>query len=134
MLDPARRKLHKYPIGPFMGRSVAVGNYLYWITIDFKLLAYDFELDLWLTGWIEGLDLSAPAYEEPPLPRLFHLEKERFCIIKFTTVRDPPRRLLHCILFDVSPVPEKNNLCTSFVSNFKYETPGPTVLANGLLM
>jgi hypothetical protein len=101
MLDPACRKLHKYPLGPFMGRSVAVGNYIYWITIDFKLLAYDFELDLWLTGWIEGLDLPVPGYEPPYIPRLFHLEKERFCIIKFTTVRDPPRRLLHCILFDV---------------------------------
>ncbi|KAE8125241.1 hypothetical protein FH972_020074 [Carpinus fangiana] len=49
-LDPACLKINsKCPLG-IEGKAVAVGNYLYWITEDVHLLAFGFNLDLWLTG------------------------------------------------------------------------------------
>jgi hypothetical protein len=127
MLCPARRDLAaQCPLG-FIGKAVAVGNWLYWITIHLELLAYDFESDLWLTGWIEGLSIPVIGFNQPDIPCLLHLKDERFCIIKCTTVRYPRDCYIECILFDVSPVPEKTILRISAVSRIKYKMTDPTV-------
>ena len=110
----------------FRSKAVAVGNCLYWIRYHRELLANDFELDLWLTGLIEGLSIPVIGFHEPAIPCLLHLKDERFCIIKCTTVRYPRDRYIECILFDVSPVPEKRILRISAVSRIKYKTTDPT--------
>ncbi|XP_059428380.1 uncharacterized protein LOC132162138 isoform X2 [Corylus avellana] len=134
MLCPTRRDLvAKCPLG-YKGKAVAVGNCLYWITYHRELLAYDFVLDLWLTGWIEGLSIPVIRFYQPAIPCLLHLKDERFCIIKCTTVRYPRDDYIECILFDVSPVPEKRILRISAVSRIKYRTTDPTVPESSFLM
>jgi hypothetical protein len=105
------------PVG-WRGKAVAVGNILYWITDDVHLLACDLDLDLWLIGNLKGLNFRF-EFEEPALPGFIHLEDQRFCIIQRTSESDA---YIDCILFDVSPMPEKKKLRISIVSTIKYKT------------
>jgi hypothetical protein len=71
------------------------------------LIAYDLDLDVWLERRVEGLETSCIPYDEvigsPGLPRLLHLEKNRFCILK-CIIDD----YLHCLVFDVSHTRDKS--------------------------
>jgi hypothetical protein len=124
MLCPGHRRLvARCPLGN-IGKAVAVGNCLYWITYQRKILAYDLESDLWLNGWIEGLSIPVIGFNQSDIPCLLHLKDERFCVIRCTTF--PHDCYIECILFDVSPVPEKRILRISAVSRIKYKTTDPT--------
>jgi hypothetical protein len=133
-LKPCRRNMHRdCPVGP-RGTAIAVGNILYWITDDAKLLAYDLDLDLWLLGSIEGPGIPwvvCQRWHQPHLPCLIHLEDQRFCIIQRTADND---QYIECVLFDVSPMPKKKKLRISFVSTIKYQTDHPVIITHCLLL
>lgn len=135
MLDPVRRFIHRNcPLG-FRGKAVAVGNYLYWVTYNLRLLAYNFDLDLWLTGNLKGRNIKSLKYQKLP-DAFFHLENERFCILQHSVDRchSDPNQHIHCLLFDVSPMPDDKNLHISIVSNSKYKMTYSTEIKDAFLM
>ncbi|XP_062165697.1 uncharacterized protein LOC133872247 isoform X2 [Alnus glutinosa] len=134
ILDPVRRKVHANCRRGQAGKALAVGDYLYWIVDAAHLLAYNFESDLWLAGDINGLNILTHEYLDSDLPGLFHLEKERFCIIHTAINRYPRDSYVQCILFDVFPMPELKSLRISFVSTIKYKTSRPTSVLDSFLM
>jgi hypothetical protein len=88
------------------------------------LIAYDLDLDVWLERHVEGLETSCIPYDEliggPRLPRLLHLEKQRFYVLE-CTVDD----CLHCLVIDVYHVRDKS-LSISFAWEQKYKVE-PTI-------
>jgi len=108
-LAPARRMLHPMYRFDWLERTLGVGNTLYWIERkldEILLIAYDLDLDVWLQGPVPGLECGCIRYCEvsggPGLPRLLHLEKNRFCVLECTLADD-----LHCMVIDVSCTREK---------------------------
>ena len=118
-LDPACRKINsKCPLG-IQGKAVAVGNYLYWITEDVHLLAFGFNLDLWLTGNFKGLNIAFLEYDEPALTG-FSIWR-----MKDSVLYNVQLILIHLIVmfnafYLLSPMPEKKSLRVSIVSTIKY--------------
>jgi hypothetical protein len=106
---PARRMLHPMYRFDWLERTLGVGNTLYWIERkldEILLIAYDLNLDVWLQGPVPGLECGFIPYCEvsggPGLPRLLHLEKNRFCVLECTLADD-----FHCMVIDVSCMREK---------------------------
>jgi hypothetical protein len=143
-LDPSPRRIHENcPLFSDSQNAVAAGNCLYWITKKSQLLAYDFELDLWQTGNLRGLNISflgtprpGIIHMEPGFPGFFHMENERFCILQSSLYnRDPSDNHILAVVFDVFPSPEKkNDLRISIVSFIKYRTSLITWVEDCLLM
>jgi len=133
MLAPAKRKLHRFCDARcrddvWLEGAVSVNNTLYWInrtnkwidrTDEILLIAYDLDLDMWLEGRLKGItNLFFQDYELHNgirIPAFLHLEKQRFCFFK-RVVDD----YLHCVIVDVSHMPEEKTLGISVVWDQKY--------------
>ncbi|XP_062151766.1 uncharacterized protein LOC133860119 isoform X2 [Alnus glutinosa] len=134
MLAPAERELHpEYPVG-FNRRAVTVHNTLYWVIRAYRreeitLLAYDLDLDMWLEGRLKGLGIL--LFEDDKscftLPFLFHLEKQRFCLLQ--TYGD-----LHCVAVDIYHMPGENRLGISLAWERKHKIDGPGEISDCLLL
>jgi len=131
MLAPAKRNIHRhYPTG-VPHRTVTVHNTLYWITLvndEALLIAYNLDLDTWLEGSLEDFGIF---YDTPIC--LFHLEKQRFCLLQSLSRRitpdgnRPSDADLYCVVVNVSHMPGENRLGISLAwkQMFKVDCPYP---------
>jgi len=131
MLAPAQRNIHPhYPKGSTQ-RTVTVHNTLYWFTLvndEVFLIAYNLDLDMWLEGSLKDFGIF---YDTPIC--LFHLDKQRFCLLQTLTGEITPDGNipldadLYCIVVDVSHMPGENRLGISLAwkQMFKVDCPYP---------
>ncbi|XP_059428761.1 uncharacterized protein LOC132162536 isoform X2 [Corylus avellana] len=120
MLEKPERNLHyKCPIR-HGGKAITVGNTLYWVTYDTKLLAYDVHQDEWLLGNLKGLGISFLEFEyDEYCPfSLIHLAGLRFAMVQ--CVYDNKVEV-QCVIVDVHPKPERLEISVVSVHKFKTE-------------
>jgi hypothetical protein len=145
-LEPAERKIHpNYPVGSLQ-KTVTVDNTLYWVARkanEIILIAYNLDLDMWLEGRLQGLGIL--LFEDDhelsiQFPFLFHLEKQRFCLLQTSSHLTPDGHFqsvadLHCVAVDISHMPDgKNRLDISLAWEQIYKVDGPGGLSDCLLM
>ena len=120
-LEPAERNIHpNYPVGSLQ-KTVTVDNTLYWVArkaSEIILIAYNLDLDMWLEGRLRGLGIL--LFEDDhdlciEFPFLFHLEKQRFCLLQTSSHLTPDGHFpsdadLHCVAVDISHMPGENRL------------------------
>ncbi|GLT73049.1 hypothetical protein SLA2020_449350 [Shorea laevis] len=111
MLELAEHKLHRdYPIESLQ-RAVIVHNTLYWVTHianEISLLAYDLDSDMWLEGSLKGLGILLFEDDEScgTFPRLFHLEKQKICLLQtLSNGFFAPNGDVHCVAVDIFHMP-----------------------------
>ncbi|KAE7998793.1 hypothetical protein FH972_003301 [Carpinus fangiana] len=142
----SERKIHpNYPVGSLQ-KTVTVDNTLYWVARkanEIILIAYNLNLDMWLEGRLQGLGIL--LFEDDhelsiQFPFLFHLEKQRFCLLQTSSHLTPDGHFqsdadLHCVAVDISHMPDgKNRLDISLAWEQIYKVDGPGGLSDCLLM